>query len=86
MSGGVAGSGIAHRRQDSAVCGAQRQHFEARRRDEHRVLPLRRQRVILRDDGPAVRQQLHVALARVDHRLDGDGHAGHSSSRVPGLP
>ena len=46
-------------------------------RDEHRVLPLRGQRVILRHDGPAVREQLHVALAGVDHRLDREGHAGH---------
>ena len=45
-------------------------------RHEHGVLPLRRQRMILGDHGPAVRQQPHVALARVDHRLDGEGHAG----------
>ena len=51
-------------------------------RHEHGVLPLRRQRVILGDDGPAVGQQPHVALARVDHRLDGNRHPGHRA-RAP---
>jgi hypothetical protein len=32
--------------------------------------------MILGDDGPAVRQALHLALAGVDHRLDRDGHPG----------
>src|ERR1700731_621525 len=30
--------------------------------------------MVLGDDGPAVGQQAHVALARVHHRLDGEGH------------
>ena len=48
----------------------------ARVRDQDRVLPLRRERVILGDHGPAVGQQPHVALAGVDHRLDRERHAG----------
>src|ERR1700732_4026397 len=30
--------------------------------------------MVLGDDGPAVGQQAHVTLARVHHRLDGEGH------------
>ncbi len=40
-----------------------------------RVLPLRRQRVVLGDDGPAIAEQLHVTPAGIDHRLDREGHA-----------
>src|ERR1700730_16514946 len=53
---------------------AQRQHVEPGVGDQHGVFPLRRQRVVLGDDGPAVGQQAHVTLARVHHRLDGEGH------------
>src|SRR5690606_35760876 len=43
--------------------------------DQYRVFPLRRQRMIFGDDRPAVGQKFHVALAGIDHRLDGDRHA-----------
>ena len=36
--------------------------------------------------GPAVGQQLRVAAAFVDHRLDGEGHAGRSTRPCPGRP
>src|ERR1700719_1789547 len=39
------------------------------------MLPLRRKRLILRDDGPTVRQQAHIASSGIDHGLDGEGHA-----------
>ena len=39
------------------------------------MLPLRREAVVARDHRPAIRQQLHIPLTGVDHRLDGEGHA-----------
>ena len=36
--------------------GAERQHLEAALGDQNRVFPLRRQRLVLRDHGPAVRR------------------------------
>src|SRR5688572_800425 len=72
-----AGDGSAFMTSCAAIGGAQGQDLEARIRDEHRVLPLCGQGVVLRDDGPTVGQQFHVALAGVHHRLDGDGHARH---------
>src|SRR5574337_808436 len=39
------------------------------------MLPLCRQRMIARDHGPAIRQQARAGFARVDHRLDREGHA-----------
>src|SRR5690242_21664659 len=47
----------------------------AGRRDRHGVFPLRREAVVLRDDGPAVGQLADARLACVDHRLDREGHA-----------
>jgi AhpD family alkylhydroperoxidase len=38
------------------------------------VLELRRETSIRGDDGPSVRQQLHLRSAEVHHGLDGDGH------------
>jgi hypothetical protein len=49
------------------------------------VFPLGRQRVILGDHRPAVRQQAHEALAGVDHRLDREGHAGAQLEARAGL-
>ena len=77
---------ILHARQVAAIGRAQGQHLEARVSDEHRVLPLRRQGMILRHHRPAVREQLHVALARVDHRLDRYGHAGNELDAGTGPP
>src|SRR2546421_11787048 len=62
-----------------------RQHLVARRRDEHGVLPLRRQAVVLGDDGPAVDQLSDPGLAGVDHRLDGEGHARFQGQTRSGL-
>ncbi len=45
-------------------------------RHEDRVLPLRRQRVVLGDTVQPSRSRRHVALAGIDHRLDREGHAG----------
>src|SRR5919106_1047508 len=45
-------------------------------RDRHGVLEVGRQRTVGGDHGPAVVQQLGSSPARVDHRLDGEGHAG----------
>ena len=56
--------------------GRERHHFVAGLGDEHRVLPLRRERAVARDDGPAVAGFADVALAGVDHRLDRERHAG----------
>src|SRR5690606_12498892 len=57
------------------VLGAEGQHLDPRLRHEHRMLPLRRKRVIFRYNRPAVRQEAHVSLAGVHHRLHGERHA-----------
>jgi hypothetical protein len=41
--------------------------------------------VVFRDDGPTVREQLHLALAGVDHRLDCHGHARNELEARAGL-
>src|SRR5271168_3709827 len=40
------------------------------------MLELRRQRTVAGHRGPAVGQNLHMRLAEIDHRLDGEEHAG----------
>ena len=40
------------------------------------MLELRRQGAVAGDGGPAVVEHLHVGFADVDHRLDGEEHAG----------
>jgi sterol desaturase/sphingolipid hydroxylase (fatty acid hydroxylase superfamily) len=45
-------------------------------RHDDRVLPLGREASVGGDDGPAVIEQAHGGAAQVDHRLDGDRHAG----------
>ena len=45
-------------------------------RHADRVLELRRQRAVARHRGPAVGQHLHMRAAEIDHRLDGEEHAG----------
>src|SRR6185312_8767097 len=42
----------------------------------HGVLELRGQGPVARDRRPAVRQYLHMRLAEIDHRLNGEQHAG----------
>ena len=44
--------------------------------DEHRVLPLRGQRMVGGDDRPAVGERADAGAAGVDHRLDREDHAG----------
>src|SRR5881394_199418 len=77
ISGAGAALGCGLVATSAAVGRAERQDLVPALGHEDRVLPLRRKRVVLRDDGPAVGQELHLALARVDHRLDGDRHSGH---------
>src|SRR5437764_12065323 len=85
IGGGVAGRVAAGGSESQApMCGrlviravrGQSEHLAPRPGHEHRVLPLGGERVVLGDDGPAVGEQAHVALAGVHHRLDGEGHAG----------
>src|SRR5438093_668581 len=40
------------------------------------MLELRREGTVARHRGPAVGQDLHMRLAEIDHRLDGEEHAG----------
>src|SRR5688500_18224309 len=44
--------------------------------DDDRVLPLRRKRAVLGEDGPAVVPHPPVLTAEGEHRLDREGHAG----------
>ncbi len=44
--------------------------------DKYGVFPLGRQTAVLGDDGPIIRQQLHMAFAGIDHWFDGERHAG----------
>src|SRR3954465_13465315 len=41
-----------------------------------RMLELRRQRTVAGHRGPAVIQHFHAIGAQIDHRLDGEEHAG----------
>ena len=59
------------------AAGRKRHHLVAGVGDEDRVLPLRRQRAVFRDDGPAVAHLADLAPAGVDHRLDREHHARH---------
>src|SRR5690606_8918180 len=67
------------------VSRAERQHLVTVLGHEHRVLPLGGQGMILRHDRPAVGEELRVPAAGVDHRLDGDRHAGHELDARAGL-
>ncbi len=52
------------------------QHFVSVGGHQHRVLPLRRQRMVGGDDRPAVGEAADAGAAGVDHRLDGEDHPG----------
>src|SRR4029079_14357806 len=54
----------------------QREDLDAGRGHAARMLELRRQRAVARHRGPAVGEDLHMRLAEIDHRLDGEEHAG----------
>src|SRR5450830_41005 len=58
------------------VVRAQGEDFVAGVGDQQGVFPLCGELAVLGDGGPAVAQYLGVSLALVDHRLDGEGHAG----------
>src|SRR5256885_15429770 len=55
--------------------GGKGQDLESRTGYEDGVLPLRRQAVVLGDDGPAVGELANRRLAGVDHRFDREGHS-----------
>ncbi len=54
----------------------ERENFDAGFRDADRVLELRGERAVARHRRPAVGKHLHVRAAEIDHRLDGEEHAG----------
>src|ERR1700686_2594208 len=54
----------------------ERENLDAISGHADRMLELRRQRTVARHRGPAVGQDLHMRLAEIDHRLDGEEHAG----------
>ena len=53
---------------------------------QHRVLPLRGQRMVRGDDRPAVGERADRRAAGVDHRLDGEDHSGLQQEAGPGPP
>src|SRR3546814_5085235 len=57
------------------VTWPRREDVQSGRGHGDHVFPLRRQPAVHGDHGPAVGQHLGVALALVDHRFDGEGHA-----------
>src|SRR2546428_11593069 len=63
-----------------------RQNLVARCGNQHRVLPLRREAVVLGDDGPAVGKLADRRLAGVDHGFDRESHSllkARTGSRAP---
>src|SRR5665811_206610 len=59
-----------------AMALRQGKNLDAGRGHADRMLELRRQRAVARHRGPAVGQDFDVRLAEIDHRLDGEEHAG----------
>src|SRR5438093_13457323 len=55
--------------------GGNGQDLESRTGDQDGVLALRRQAVVLVDDGPAVGELADRRFAGVDHRFDREGHS-----------
>src|SRR5262245_52495955 len=50
--------------------------------DANRVLELRRKGAVTRDRGPAIREYLHLRLAKIDHRFDREDHAWLEDSAI----
>src|SRR5690606_21474187 len=75
-SGRRAAGSLAHESRWCDVARRPGEHLVAGLGDQHRVLPLRRERAVARDDGPAVAHFLDLAPTGVDHGLDGEGRAG----------
>src|SRR4051812_42623841 len=69
-----------------AVALRQREDFDTGRGHADRMLELRRQRAIARHRGPAVGQDFYMRLAEIDHRLDGEEHAGLQHHALAGPP
>src|SRR5437879_3124593 len=66
--------------------GGKGQDLAARTGDQYRVLPLRREAVVLGDDGPAVGKLADRRLAGVDHGFDRESHSllkARTGSRAP---
>src|SRR4030088_935597 len=85
-AGGTAEPGLPRRRRFLGVALRQREDFDAIAGDADRMLELRRQRAVARHGGPAVRQDFDVRLAEIDHRLDGEEHAGLQGDAFAGPP
>src|SRR2546421_12566195 len=66
--------------------GGEGQDLESRTGDQDGVLPLRRQAVVLGDDGPAVGELADRRLAGVDHRFDRECHSRLETRAGPGAP
>src|SRR4029079_7551201 len=53
-----------------------REDLAARLGDTDSMLELGRERAVAGDRRPAIGQDLHMRFAEIDHRLDGEQHAG----------
>src|SRR3569832_306176 len=65
--------------------GRQSEDFDPILRNPHRMFELRRQRAVARHRGPAIAEDFDAIIAQIDHRLDGEEHAGlqrHAMSRL----
>src|SRR5829696_1438519 len=71
-----AGAQLCRSKRLLAVALRQRKNFDAVGGHADRMFELRRQRTVARYRGPAVGQDFHMRLAEIDHRLDGEEHAG----------
>src|SRR5690554_454741 len=67
------GSGLQEGEVFVAACG---QYLDAGLGDQQGVLPLGGEAAVLGHRGPAVAEHLGAVVADVDHRLDGEAHAG----------
>jgi hypothetical protein len=63
--------------------GRQGEDLDAGLGDADRMLVLRRQRAVARHRCPAILHQRHIAPAEIDHRLDGEDHAGAQFFALP---
>src|SRR5215469_451710 len=63
--------------------GREGEDFEAILGDADAVLELRRKRAVARHRSPSVIQNLYRVAAKIDHRLDGEEHAGLQHDALP---
>src|SRR4051794_24089020 len=59
----------------SARSCSKREDFNTRLRDQNRMFPLSRERMIFSNHRPAIGKQSHVTLPSIHHWLDGEGHS-----------